>query len=147
MRLRILAIGKPKLPFAKSGVEEYTHRLRSMVPLQLDFLKGGTQPAESKTLAERSAGALRVVLDERGEQVTSRDLAARFTRWEQTTGVKEVCILIGGADGHSEELRKQAEWLWSLSRLTLQHEMALLIVLEQIYRAFSLKAGSPYHRD
>jgi 23S rRNA (pseudouridine1915-N3)-methyltransferase len=147
MRLRILAIGKPKLPFAKSGVEEYTHRLRLMAPLQMDFLKSSSQSAESEALVERSAGSLRVVLDERGAQVTSRDLAERFTRWEHTPGVKEVCFLLGGADGHTEPLRRQADWLWSLSRLTLQHEMALLLVLEQIYRAFSLKAGSPYHRD
>jgi 23S rRNA (pseudouridine1915-N3)-methyltransferase len=147
MHLRVLAIGKPKLAFAKSGVEEYIHRLRPMVQLRLDFLKGGTAEAESETLLERSTGTFRVVLDERGEQISSRNLAARMTRWEQTPGVKEVCFLLGGADGHTDMLRTQSNWLWSLSTLTLQHEMALLLVLEQIYRAYSLKSGSPYHRD
>lgn len=147
MHLRVLAIGKPKLAFAKSGIEEYLRRLRPLVGLRLDFLKGGVAEAESEALLARSAGAFRVVLDERGEQVSSRDLAARITRWEHTPGVKEVCFLLGGADGHTVPLRARAGWTWSLSALTLQHEMALLLVLEQIYRAYSLKAGSPYHRD
>jgi 23S rRNA (pseudouridine1915-N3)-methyltransferase len=98
-------------------------------------------------LFERSEGLLRVVLDERGEELTSRDLAGRISAWEQQPGVKGVALLIGGADGHTPELRAAADWRWSLSRLTLQHEMALLLVLEQIYRAYSIKAGTPYHRD
>ena len=90
---------------------------------------------------------LRIVLDERGEQVTSRALAGRLSAWEQSGTVKGVAVLIGGADGHTEELRSSADWLWSLSKLTLQHEMALLLVLEQLYRAYTIKAGTPYHRD
>ena len=96
---------------------------------------------------ERSAGCLRVVLDERGEEVTSRALAGRITQWEQDGSIKAVAILIGGADGHTNQLRSAAQWTWSLSKLTLQHEMALVLVLEQLYRAFTIKAGTPYHRD
>ena len=147
MRWKVFAIGKPKLPFARVGVEDYLGRLTPRTVLQVDYLKAGTRESESAQLLERSEGLLRVVLDERGEELTSRDLAGRISAWEQQPGVKGVALLIGGADGHTPELRAAADWRWSLSRLTLQHEMALLLVLEQIYRAYSIKAGTPYHRD
>ena len=147
MRWKVFAIGKPKLPFARVGVEDYLGRLTPRTVLQVDYLKAGTRESESAQLLERSEGLLRVVLDERGEELTSRDLAGRISVWEQQPGVKGVALLIGGADGHTPEFRAAADWRWSLSRLTLQHEMALLLVLEQIYRAYSIKAGTPYHRD
>jgi 23S rRNA (pseudouridine1915-N3)-methyltransferase len=62
-------------------------------------------------------------------------------------GVKNIALLIGGADGHADELKNAADWTWSLGKLTLQHELALVVLLEQIYRAFTIKAGQPYHRD
>ncbi len=145
--MQILAIGKPKLAFAKLGVEEYAGRLRPWVTCQLDYLKAGTRESESAALLERSEGLIRVILDERGEQITSRALASRISAWEQTGTVKGIAILIGGADGHTEELRRTAHWMWSLSKLTLQHEMAFVLVLEQLYRAYTIKAGTPYHRD
>lgn len=147
MQIRILAIGKPKLAYAKSGIEEYAGRLRPWVGLQMDCLKAGTRESESALLLERSHGTLRVVLDERGEQLGSRSLAGKISNWEQTGSIKGISILIGGADGHTAALRESADWLWSLSKLTLQHEMALLLVLEQLYRAYTIKAGTPYHRD
>jgi len=147
MNLKIFAVGKPKLAFAKTGVEEYTERLRPWVGSTLEFVKAGSKETESAMLLERSTGCVRVVLDERGEEVTSRALAGRITQWEQDGSVKSVAILIGGANGHTAELRAAAHWTWSLSKLTLQHEMALLLVLEQLYRAYTIKAGTPYHRD
>ena len=89
---------------------------------------------------------LRIVLDERGEELTSRALAGKIDAWEQSS-VKAGAILIGGADGHTDALRKAAGWTWSLSRLTLQHELALVVLYEQLYRAYTIKAGLPYHRD
>jgi 23S rRNA (pseudouridine1915-N3)-methyltransferase len=146
MRLQILTIGKPKLGYARAGVEEYVERLRGFGGVTITELKAGSQVQESASLIERSEGLLRVVLDERGDQITSRDLAARLSRWELDR-VKGVSFLIGGADGHTEELRRRADWRWSLSKLTLQHELALVVLLEQLYRARSINAGAPYHRD
>jgi 23S rRNA (pseudouridine1915-N3)-methyltransferase len=146
MRLQILTIGKPKLGYARAGVEEYIERLRASGGVAITELKAGTQAQESTALQERSEGCLRVVLDERGEQVSSRELAAKVARWELDR-VKGVAFLIGGADGHTEELRRKADWRWSLSKLTLQHELALVVLLEQLYRARSINAGAPYHRD
>lgn len=142
----IFAIGKPKLGFARAGVEEYAGRLRGFAPVTLDYLKASTREAESALLLQRSEGMLRIVLDERGEELTSRALAGKIDAWEQSN-VKAAAILIGGADGHTEALRKAAGWSWSLSRLTLQHELALVVLYEQIYRAYTIKGGLPYHRD
>lgn len=146
MRLRIFTIGKPKLGFARAGVEEYLGRLRALGGMEVTELKAGKREQESAALIERSEGFFRVALDERGEQITSRELAARLAGWELQR-VKGVAFLIGGADGHTDELRQCADWRWSLSQLTLQHELALIVLLEQLYRARSINAGSPYHRD
>lgn len=147
MNWSILAIGKPKLGFARAGVEEYATRLRGFAPVTLDCLKASTREAESALLLGRSEkSTLRIVLDERGEEITSRVLADKIDVWEQRS-VKSVAVLIGGADGHTEALRNAADWTWSLSRLTLQHELALVVLYEQLYRAYSIKAGLPYHRD
>jgi 23S rRNA (pseudouridine1915-N3)-methyltransferase len=146
MRLHVFTIGKPKLAFARAGVEEYLGRLKGAGGVEIIELKGGKREQESALLIERSEGLLRVAMDERGDQVTSKDLAAKIARWELDR-VKGVAFLIGGADGHTEELRKKADWRWSLSKLTLQHELALIVLLEQLYRARSINAGSPYHRE
>lgn len=88
----------------------------------------------------------RIVLDERGDHVNSRALAKKVTEWEMQ-GPRDFAVLVGGADGHTEELRQAAGWTWSLSKLTLQHELALVVAMEQLYRAYTIKAGLPYHRD
>ena len=147
MRWKVLAIGKPRLPFARLGIEEYLGRLNPRISLQVEYLKAGTPDSESAQMLERSEGWRRVVLDERGEEVSSRELAAKISMWEHQGSLKGIALLIGGADGHAPGTREAAHWRWSLSRLTLQHEMALLLVLEQVYRAYSIKAGTPYHRD
>ncbi len=146
MNWRLFAIGKPKLAFARSGIEEYADRLRQFAPFEFDWLKTGSREAESKALLERSEGFFRICLDERGDQVTSRGLAERLGQWEQSR-TKTIALLIGGADGHDESVRRDSQWCWSLSKLTLQHELALVVLLEQIYRAYAIKANLPYHRD
>lgn len=146
MRWHIFAIGKPRLGFARSGVEEYAARLKPFVPVELHWLKVSRPAGESLAMLERSKGMFRVVLDERGDHVASRALARRLATWEMH-GPRDFAVLVGGADGHADELRQAAGWTWSLSRLTLQHELALVVALEQLYRAYTIKAGLPYHRD
>jgi len=146
MRWNIFAIGKPKLAFARLGIDEYAARLKPFAPVRIEYLKAASRADESRTLLERSEGLLRVVLDERGDHVTSRGLAKKIDAWEQR-GPRDFAVLIGGADGHTDELRQAADWTWSLSKLTLQHELALVVTLEQIYRAYTIKGGLPYHRD
>ena len=147
MRWNLFVIGKPKLAFAKSGVEEYARRIEAFAPLSIEFLKAQpTREAESEALLRRSEGMFRIALDERGEQLTSRAFSEKIRTLEMR-GVKNIALLIGGAEGHDEKLRASADWLFSLSKLTLQHELALVVLLEQIYRAHSIKAGLPYHRE
>ena len=146
MQWHVFAIGKPRLRFARDGIEEYAKRLRPLAGLTIEYLKPATGEEESAALLRRSEGMYRVALDERGEQLTSRELAGRVGQWEQKR-IKSVALLIGGADGHGAELRDRVDWLWSLGRLTFQHELAQVLVLEQLYRAYAIKAGLPYHRD
>jgi len=147
MNWHVFAIGKPRLGFARDGIEEYAKRLRPLAGVTIEYLKSASgEEKESAALLRRSEGMYRVALDERGEQLSSRELAGRVGQWEQER-VKSVALLIGGADGHGVELRARADWLWSLGRLTFQHELALVIVLEQLYRAYAIKAGLPYHRE
>ena len=146
MRWNIFAIGKPRLDFARIGIEEYAARMRPFAPVQMHWLKSTTQAGESLALVERSKGMLRIVLDERGEEVTSRALAKKISDLEMH-GKRDLALLIGGADGHNDSVRETAGWMWSLSRLTLQHELALVVAMEQLYRAYTIKSGLPYHRD
>ena len=147
MQWHLFAIGKPKLGFARDGVAEYAKRLRPLAGVAIEYVKpaGGVEE-EGAALLRRSEGMYRVALDERGEQLSSRELAGRVGRWEQER-VKSVALLIGGADGHGPEVRARSDWLWSLGRLTFQHELALVLVLEQLYRAYAIKGGLPYQRE
>jgi len=86
-----------------------------------------------------------VLLDERGTQLSSKLLASRLSEW-QTDG-RDLCFIIGGPDGVSEPIRQRADWMWSLSELTLPHGMARALLSEQLYRAWSLQTGHPYHRS
>jgi 23S rRNA (pseudouridine1915-N3)-methyltransferase len=146
MRLCIFTVGRPRLAFARAGVEEYVRRLGSRGGVALESVKAGTREQESRALLARSEGMYRIALDERGKQLTSRDFAAKLGGWEHAR-TKTVAFLIGGADGHADAVRAAADGCWSLSPLTLQREFALVLLLEQIYRARCIQAGTPYHRD
>lgn len=146
LRWHILSVGKAKLPFAKPGVEFYLGRIRQFAEVREHIVKAGSRPEESAALHVQSEGCFRLILDERGEQCTSLRLADRLGDWE-LRGVRQLAVIIGGAEGHEEKLRRSADWLWSLSPLALQHELALIVALEQIYRAYTIRAGLPYHRE
>jgi len=141
---KIIAVGVPALAFAREGIEEYLARLRGFGKVQTVFVKPG--PLAHRKVLEHSHSHFRIILDERGKLVTSRELAANIQNWENRS-IARCAVLVGGADGWDAAIRSQADFLWSLTPLTLQHEMALLLALEQIYRAATIKAGMPYHRD
>ncbi len=146
MIIRVFAVGRPKLGFARDAVAEYARRIKRQTKFELDYIRSGAVAKEGRGLLDRSAGSLRIALDERGETFTTAAFADVIAGW-QKSGVKSVSFLIGGADGHSEELRCECNHVWALSRMTLQHELALVVLLEQIYRAFTILDGTPYHRD
>ncbi len=146
MKWEIIAIGKPSLRYAKLGIEEYEKRLRRYTDLTLRTdAKDRGREKNSAHLLERSEGSLRIVLDERGESWTTAEFAKRLEDW-QMQGIRQASCLIGGADGHDESLRRQADHVLALSPLTLQHELALVVLLEQLYRVHTILRGEPYHR-
>lgn len=147
MRLLVLAAGKPALGYAKEGIDEYLKRLTRYGQASLELVKAGSSAEVSQRLLEKSEGTYRIVMDERGERLTTLGLSKRFEQLEQRGDVKTVSFLIGASDGHTPELREKADLLLSLSSFTLQHELALVVLLEQLYRIASLRAGSPYHRE
>lgn len=145
MKIRVVVAGKPRLAYAKTGLEEYSKRLAKSGRFELVVVREGKQEEEGRRLLDASAGFIRVALDERGQAAGTLELARKLGRWEMQ-GEKGVAFLIGGAEGHAGLLRERADWLFRLSSLTLQHELALLVLLEQLYRVETIKRGEPYHR-
>lgn len=146
MHWRIVTVGKPALEWARDAVEDYANRLSRLAKVEMIPLKKASREATETRMLELGKGLHCIALDERGVERRSLDLA-RWVRERQMSGTKGVCLFIGGADGHSEDFRTRMAETWSLSRLTLQHELALVVLLEQIYRAHEINRGGPYHRE
>jgi 23S rRNA (pseudouridine1915-N3)-methyltransferase len=145
MKWLLLTVGKPALAYAKAGRDEYLARLTKFAPLEHITVKASDKPRESADLLARSEGCFRVVLHEHGTPLTSRQLATKLDQWQQAA--RPMAVIIGGADGHDQTLLDAADFLWSLGPLTLQHELALVVALEQLYRAHTILVRHPYHRD
>lgn len=148
-------LGKTKDAVLGSGIDDYSLRLRRYTTLSLKVLK---EPARNRArevdlaidegrllLKTVPAGALVVALDSAGRQMTSVQFAELISSWEQK-GVKQVSYLIGGPCGHSAEVLARADLLLSLSSMTFTHDMVRLLLLEQLYRAHTIKAGEKYHK-
>lgn len=147
MRVRLVIAGKPALAYAKAGVEEYLKRLTRFGNHELVTVKAGGRDEVSARLLEASQGCFRIALDERGESMDTRAFATVLGTLAARGDIKTAAFLIGAADGHNDALRAASDLRLALSRFTLQHELALLVLLEQLYRAASLHCGAPYHRD
>ena len=145
MKYLILTVGKSALPYAKAGRDEYLSRLAKFATVGKVTVKASDPAREGAGLLELSGGYVRVVLHEHGTALTSRQLAGKVDEWR--LAARPVAIILGGADGHSGPLLGAADFLWSLGPLTLQHELALVVALEQLYRAHTILTGHPYHRD
>lgn len=147
MRIRVIVAGRPALKFTKTAIEDYLKRLSRHGSYELVVVKAGNRETVSQRLLEASRDSFRIALDERGETPTTRGLAAHLEKMEMGGEVKSLAFLIGAADGHTPEMRNACDRTLSLSSLTMQHELALVVLLEQLYRIATIKAGSPYHRD
>ncbi len=146
MDMRIIAAAKPSIAYAREGVRFFEERLRPLGKVEIRYVKDGDSESVSRRLLDASEGCLRIAMDERGENWSTRELERRAKEW-QLRSVKHVAFLIGAADGHTEALRRRCDHVLCLGRHTMQHELALVVLLEQIYRLHTLLAGSPYHRD
>ncbi len=147
MQYRIIVAGKPALPYAKLAVDDYLKRLTRHGNYELMIVKAGDKEAVSARLLQASSGCFRIALDERGATPTTREIARIFDSMKMAGEVKTIAFLIGAADGHTPELRNACHLTLSLSSMTMQHEMALVVLMEQLYRIETIHAGSPYHRD
>ncbi len=145
MTWRLVTVGKPALGYARAGCEEYLARIGHFARVERVVVKAADPARESDAMLDRSEGCWRVVLDGLGRALTSRQLAEKVEMWTQSS--RPTALLIGGANGHDASLRDDADFVWSLGPLTLQHELALVVAVEQIYRAHTIIAGHPYHRE
>lgn len=150
-------MGKTKESYLAHGIDDYTNRLKYYIPLDIKVLKDkrlrknddrGPEIIEQEgriLLAAKSKSTLLVALDKSGRQMSSEDLARLLKTWERTS-TKGVTFIIGGPLGLASSIIEQADHVISLSPMTFTHEMSRLILMEQLYRAFTIKAGGKYHK-
>lgn len=146
MRLRLLCVGKLSQEYLRDGCALFEERLRRYLPVVVEELREQkTVAAEGELLLARiPAGAFAVVLDQRGRGLTSEELAQLLER-HMVAGTGEWVLVIGGAHGLSEQVRRRADLLLSLSAMTLPHQLARLLLLEQLYRGCTIIRNEPYH--
>ena len=152
----IVAVGHRMPAWVDAGFEEYAKRMPREAAIALVEVKAEPRneeaspqrimDAEAKRIAAAiPKGATRVVLDERGKMLATRELAAKIEGWQMEG--RDVAFVIGGADGLSDAVKRDADVMWSLSALTLPHGLVRVVLAEQLYRAFSLLKNHPYHRE
>ena len=143
MRLRLVTIGKPKLGYAKQGWDEYLGRLQRLHQLHVVQLPDKYADDAAKILAAVQ-GTTCIVMEIQGQEYTSPELAAMLQKKELLG--REISFLIGGPEGLPDSVRQAADLQWSLGRLTLPHDLAMVVTLEALYRASTIIAGLPYHK-
>jgi len=150
MKFRFVWIGKTKDKHWKALQEEYLKRLSHFVKCDVSEIRDSARhegpEIEGKRILEiLNPKTFAVLLDVTGKGVSSHQLSAEIERW-QNAGHKEVSFMIGGFEGASKEIRERADFLLSLSFLTFTHEMARVVLLEQLYRGYSILKGFPYQK-
>jgi 23S rRNA (pseudouridine1915-N3)-methyltransferase len=156
MRLRIITVGARQPAWVDEAVADYLKRFRAPWRVELVELeavpRSGGRAADTALEREgdRVLASLRdrervILLDEAGKSLSTRELASRLEGVAASS--PDLALLIGGADGHALAVRARAAESWSLSKMTLPHGLARVMLVEQLYRAFSLSQGHPYHRD
>lgn len=153
MNLSIIAVGKLR-PYYREAADDYARRLKRYVTIhEYEVREASRAPNAATQLAEEAkrldarvaAGAAVVALTRDGAGWSSRDLAAQLDRW--LIASRPVTLVIGGSSGLDPSLLARAHSRWSLGPLTLPHELARVVVLEQLYRAFTILRGEPYHKN
>ncbi|MDH5393497.1 MAG: 23S rRNA (pseudouridine(1915)-N(3))-methyltransferase RlmH [Gammaproteobacteria bacterium] len=156
MNIHLLAIGQRMPAWVDQGYKEYASRLSATVQIELREIPAAKRVRNSviekikqdegkRLLAAVPQGAKIIVLDEQGKSQTTKQLACHLDDWIQMS--QDVAILIGGADGLSAECLQKADYKWSLSEFTFPHPLVRIILVEQMYRAWTLLNNHPYHRE
>ena len=155
MKIHLLAVGARMPDWVKAGYAEYAGRMPRECALNLHEISAGKRGRNAdverivreegeRLLAAVPPGSWMIALDERGQEWSTVELAERLAGWLRDG--RDVSLLIGGPDGLDAGCRARADLWWSLSRLTLPHSLARVLVAEQLYRAWSLLHNHPYHR-
>lgn len=156
MRVRLIAVGTRPPGWVRDACEDYITRLGSRLPVSITEIAAGPRTGSApsakaivregeRLLAALGRGDYVIALDERGTELSTRELAAWLkTRMQEG---EDLAFVIGGPDGLAPEVLARSQLRWSLSRLTLPHALVRVLLAEQLYRAHSLLAGHPYHRD
>ncbi len=155
MKARLIAVGEHAPDWVATGFVEYQKRLSHWLPLELVEVTPGlrgkhrdvvraTQDEGARVIAALPKNAHVVVLDGRGKQHSSEQLAVRLEHWRGLG--RDLAFLIGGPDGHAPDVSARADEQWSLGPLTLPHMLVRLVLAEQVYRAAAMLANHPYHR-
>ena len=157
MRIQLVAVGRLKAGPERELVERYRTRASAMarplgfggpdlieLPVSRKRRVEDRQAEEAATITERAGSSLLAILDEGAPSIGSEDFAGRLAEWRDCG--RDVAFVIGGPDGLAPDLKRRAEWPLSFGRLTLPHQLVRVLALEQIYRAFTIIAGHPYHR-
>ena len=155
MKLRIISVGHKMPSWVETACAEYTKRMPREASVEIIDIKPEKRAAGNSTENIQLIEAKRILdaidkdyciaLDERGQEVTTMQLADKFKDW-QFSG-RDVALIIGGADGLHISVKQKADWLWGLSKLTLPHAMVRVLLAEQLYRAHSVISNHPYHRE
>jgi 23S rRNA (pseudouridine1915-N3)-methyltransferase len=159
MKLTVVAVGQRVPDWAQTAWDDYAKRFPSEITLSLKAIKTEPRTNNKNTaslmqaererieavLAKEPKGTRVVVLDERGKNTSTQQLAQRLTDWQ--LGGTDVALVIGGPDGLDPDFRKSANESIRLSDMTLPHAMVRVLLVEQLYRAWSINAGHPYHRE
>ena len=156
MKLLVAAVAARPPEWVSAGWTEYARRMPRELPLELLEIKPeprstgksatALMAAEATRIEARlPAGCRRVALDERGESLTTRQLAERLSRWIDAGD--DVAFIVGGPDGLDPRIREAAHETLRLSSLTLPHALVRVVLAEALYRAYSVTKGHPYHRD
>lgn len=142
MKISLYVCGRIKEDYLRAAEAEYLKRLRPYCSLDVQEFK-----TDAALVAALPRDAHVYAFDERGDSPTSAEFADLLGREEQHGGGAHVIFAIGGADGHSDSLRRRARKLLAFGRMTIAHRLVRILVLEQIYRGYRILRGEPYHRD
>jgi 23S rRNA (pseudouridine1915-N3)-methyltransferase len=155
MKLSIFAVGDKLPAWAETGVAEYVKRMPREARIEIVAIRPEKRSGQSteriktleagRILEKLPSGACLVALDEHGKELGTRELADSLEGWLHSG--RDTALVIGGADGLDPSILKRAELTLSLSRLTLPHALARVLLVEQLYRAWTVLANHPYHRD
>jgi len=142
MEIKIVVIGKLKEKIYQRRVQKYLKWISKDVKIEIVYIKDSNNKILTKLDKLKKNNFFSICLSENGIQMSSNTFSKFIFNNKE-----KLSFIIGGPDGHSSEILKEADYILSLSKMTMPHEMATLVLIEQIYRAFSIKKGSKYHRE